>query len=96
MTMRAPVSDLPIMFAAAAILAGGVAILDDISLSIGPGTPTVLIGPKGSGKTTPLRAAMGLIPVSRGRVTWGSKACSTGRRGGFPVASSSGSRSPAR
>jgi tungstate transport system ATP-binding protein len=70
MTMRAPVSDLPIMFAAAGILAGGVAILDDISLSIGPGTPTVLIGPNGAGKTTLLRAAIGLIPLSRGRVTW--------------------------
>jgi tungstate transport system ATP-binding protein len=69
MTMRAPVSDLPIMFAAAGILAGGVAILDDISLSIGPGTPTVLIGPNGAGKTTLLRAAMGLIPLSRGHVT---------------------------
>jgi hypothetical protein len=37
MTMRAPASDLPIMFVEAGILAGAVAILDDISLSIGPG-----------------------------------------------------------
>jgi tungstate transport system ATP-binding protein len=70
MTMRAPVSDLPIMFAAAGILAGKVTILDDISLSIGLGAPTVLIGPNGAGKTTLLRAAIGLIPLSRGRVTW--------------------------
>jgi tungstate transport system ATP-binding protein len=70
MTMRAPASDLPILFAEAGILAGKVAILDDISLSIGPGTPTVLIGPNGAGKTTLLRAAVGLIQVSRGRVTW--------------------------
>jgi tungstate transport system ATP-binding protein len=45
-------------------------LVDGISLSIGPGMPTVLIGPNCSGKTTLLRAAMGLIPVSRGRVTW--------------------------
>jgi tungstate transport system ATP-binding protein len=70
MTMRAPASDLPIRFAEAAILAGGVAILDNVSLTIGPGTPTVLIGPNGAGKTTLLRAAIGLIPLSRGRVTW--------------------------
>jgi tungstate transport system ATP-binding protein len=73
MTMRAPVSDLPIMFAAAGIIAGKMTILDDISLSIGLGAPTVLIGPNGSGKTTLLRAAIGLIPVSRGRVTWGGR-----------------------
>jgi tungstate transport system ATP-binding protein len=70
MTMRAPASDLPILFTEAGILAGKVAILDNISLSIGPGTPTVLVGPNGAGKTTLLRAAVGLIPVSRGRVTW--------------------------
>src|SRR5439155_1208471 len=62
--------DLPIVFTEASIIAGAVTIIDRISLSIGPGTPTVLIGPNGSGKTTLLRAAMGLIPVSRGRITW--------------------------
>jgi tungstate transport system ATP-binding protein len=76
MTMRAPVSDLPIMFAAAGILAGKVTILDDISLSIGPGAPTVVIGPNGAGKSTLLRAATGLIPVSRGRVTWAGREAS--------------------
>jgi tungstate transport system ATP-binding protein len=70
MTIRAPPSDLPIMFVEAKILAGEVTILDNISLTIGPGTPTVLMGPNGSGKSTLLRVAIGLIPVSRGRVTW--------------------------
>jgi tungstate transport system ATP-binding protein len=76
MTMRAPATDLPIMFVEAGILAGKVAILDDISLSMGLGSPTVLIGPNGAGKTTLLRAAMGLIPVSRGRVTWAGREAS--------------------
>jgi tungstate transport system ATP-binding protein len=73
MSMRAPVSDLPIMFVDASILAGDVTILDNITFTLAPGSPTVLIGPNGAGKTTLLRAAMGLVPVSRGRITWGGK-----------------------
>jgi tungstate transport system ATP-binding protein len=74
--MRAPPADLPIVFADAGIVAAGVTILDAISLSIGPGAPSVLIGPNGAGKTTLLRAATGLTPVSRGRVTWGGREAS--------------------
>jgi tungstate transport system ATP-binding protein len=74
MTMRAPGSELPVVFSDVAIVAGDVTILDDISLVLlGSSAPTVLIGPNGAGKTTFLRAAMGLIPVSRGRITWGGR-----------------------
>jgi tungstate transport system ATP-binding protein len=71
--MSAPASDLPLMFLKVAIAAGGVTILDNISLTLGPGAPTILIGPNGSGKTTLLRAAMGLIPATRGHITWGGR-----------------------
>ena len=73
MSMRAPAADLPVMFLEVAILAGELTILDNISLTLAAGPPTVLIGPNGSGKTTLLRAAMGLIPVTRGRISWGGR-----------------------
>jgi tungstate transport system ATP-binding protein len=73
MNVRAPASDLPIQFSGVGILAGGVTILDGVSINFTAGAPTVLIGPNGSGKTTLLRAAMGLILPSRGRITWGGR-----------------------
>ena len=76
MSMRGPLSDLPVMLEEVGIVAGEVTILNGISLTIAPGAPTVLIGPNGSGKTTLLRAAMGLIPVTRGRITWGGQEAS--------------------
>jgi tungstate transport system ATP-binding protein len=71
--MHAPISDLPLMFEQARIVAGGTPILDGISITFSAGAPTILIGPNGSGKTTLLRAAMGLLPLSSGRVTWGGR-----------------------
>ncbi|HEY3826767.1 MAG TPA: ATP-binding cassette domain-containing protein [Bryobacteraceae bacterium] len=73
MNLRTPASDLPIVFTEVGILAGRVAILDQVSINVSPGAPTVLIGPNGSGKTTFLLAAMGLITPSRGRITWNSR-----------------------
>ena len=74
MTMRAPATDLPIVCQDVSILAGGVTILDRLSITIAPGAPTVLIGPNGAGKTTLLRVAMGLLVPSRGQVSWGGRA----------------------
>jgi tungstate transport system ATP-binding protein len=73
MTMRAPLSDLPIMLDQVSLVAREVTILDQVTLTLAPGAPTVLIGPNGAGKTTLLRLAMGLIAASRGRVTWGGR-----------------------
>jgi tungstate transport system ATP-binding protein len=78
--MRPPVSDLPLVLEDVAFSAGGVAIVHDLSLVIGTGAPTVLVGPNGSGKSTLIRLAMGLIAPSRGRITWGGRAESDGRR----------------
>ena len=76
MNMRPPALDLPIMFVEAGIAAGGVAILERITLALAAGAPTLLIGPNGAGKTTLLRAAMGLIPLTSGFVTWGGREAS--------------------
>jgi tungstate transport system ATP-binding protein len=73
MTMRAPLSDLPIVLEDAAVVVGQLTILNDIALTLAAGAPTVLVGPNGSGKTTLLRLAMGLLAPSRGRVTWGGR-----------------------
>jgi tungstate transport system ATP-binding protein len=73
MTMRAPLSDLPIVLEDAAVVVGQLTILNDIVLTFTAGAPTVLVGPNGSGKTTLLRLAMGLLTPSRGRVTWGGR-----------------------
>src|ERR1700736_5511964 len=69
--MRAAASDLPIRFDAVTLRNGAVTMLERVTLQIEAGAPTVLIGPNGSGKTTFLRAAMGLIAPSAGGVTWG-------------------------
>jgi tungstate transport system ATP-binding protein len=71
MIVRAPSSDLPIVFDDVSFIASGVTVLDRLSLSLAAGAPTALIGPNGSGKTTLLRTAMGLIAPTRGRITWG-------------------------
>lgn len=76
MAMRAPDTDLPIALEAVSLLAGGVTIFDQIDIRFAAGAPTVLIGPNGSGKTSLMRVAMGLIAATRGRVTWGGRAAS--------------------
>jgi tungstate transport system ATP-binding protein len=65
--------DLPIELSGVSVCAGDSILLDQVSLTIDAGTPTVIIGPNGSGKTTLLRTAMGLLPASAGRITWASR-----------------------
>jgi tungstate transport system ATP-binding protein len=71
--MRTPALDLPVMLVNVRIVTRDVTILDQISLRLEAGPPTVLIGPNGAGKTTLLRAAMGLIPATSGLITWGGR-----------------------
>lgn len=57
-----------VRLAGVSVARGGRAILDDLTLDILPGRPTLLIGPNGSGKTTLLRTAMQLIRPDAGTV----------------------------
>lgn len=47
---------------------GGIRILDGISLSVRPGEIVTLIGPNGSGKTSLVRALLGVVHPASGRV----------------------------
>jgi tungstate transport system ATP-binding protein len=78
--MRPPVSDLPLALEDVTLLARDVTIVRDLTLTIGAGAPTALVGPNGSGKSTLIRLAMGLVAPTFGRVTWGGRAASDGRR----------------
>jgi urea transport system ATP-binding protein len=50
---------------------GETQILRDVDLEVGPGQVVCLMGRNGVGKTTLLKAVMGLLPVRGGRVTFG-------------------------
>jgi tungstate transport system ATP-binding protein len=73
MTMRAPSSELPIVFEAASFAVRDTAIIAGISLTLSRGAPTVVVGPNGSGKTTLLRLAMGLIHPTSGSISFGGR-----------------------
>ena len=72
--MRAPSSDLPVVFDDVSLRAGATTILDRLNLTITPGAPTLVVGPNGAGKTSLLRLCMGLSAPSAGSISWGGRA----------------------
>jgi tungstate transport system ATP-binding protein len=57
-----------VAFDSVSVWAGPTALLDDATLELTAGRPTMLLGPNGSGKTTLLKLAMGLIEPTSGHV----------------------------
>ncbi len=49
---------------------GKLVALDGVGLSVGPGEIVGLVGRNGAGKTTAMRAVMGILDPDRGTVTW--------------------------
>ncbi|HEV1992360.1 MAG TPA: ATP-binding cassette domain-containing protein, partial [Candidatus Dormibacteraeota bacterium] len=50
---------------------GGVPVIQDVSISVGPGEIVAIIGPNGAGKSTLLKSLVGILRVSSGRVMLG-------------------------
>jgi ABC-type branched-subunit amino acid transport system ATPase component len=50
---------------------GGVSVVHDVTLSVGPGEIVAIIGPNGAGKSTLLKALVGILRVTTGRVMLG-------------------------
>jgi ABC-type branched-subunit amino acid transport system ATPase component len=50
---------------------GGVPVIRDVSIDIGPGEIVAVIGPNGAGKSTLLKSLVGILHVSAGKVLLG-------------------------
>jgi tungstate transport system ATP-binding protein len=63
---------LPLRLEKVVYAPGGQAIIDHITLEIGAGPSTVILGANGAGKSVLMRLMHGLLPPTRGRIWWNS------------------------
>ncbi len=67
--MTAPLLDI----AGLSVAYGGAPAVTDMTLTVRPGEIVTLLGPNGAGKSSLLRAIIGLIPATRGQITFAGK-----------------------
>lgn len=59
----------PLVLTDAAVARGGRTLWSELSLTVEAGEFLAVLGPNGTGKTTLLKAALGLVPLAAGRVS---------------------------
>ena len=64
-------NEVPVILNKISVIDNRNVVIDEVELNIHPGKVTVLMGPSGCGKSTVLKAAAGLIPITRGSVSYG-------------------------
>src|SRR5260370_15272453 len=74
LTMRAPVSDLPLVVDDVSLQAGATTILNRLSLTITAGAPPRVLGPPTAGGGPFLPACPGALAPALGRPPWGGRA----------------------
>jgi tungstate transport system ATP-binding protein len=63
---------LPLRLADVSYAAGGRALIDRVSLEIGTGPSTIILGANGAGKSVLMRLMHGLLSPTSGRIDWSS------------------------
>lgn len=63
----------PLLASGITFRAEGRPLLEDVSLTLAPGSLTALLGPNGAGKTTLIRVLAGIVPASEGEVILGGR-----------------------
>lgn len=74
-------SAVPLSAEAVTVTAGGQDLIHDVTLRVAPAQTVCLLGPNGGGKTTFLKAALGLLPIRSGRISLFGQAPEAARTG---------------
>ncbi|MCH7710558.1 MAG: ATP-binding cassette domain-containing protein, partial [Proteobacteria bacterium] len=61
---------LPLVFDKVSYVAKGARLVDEFSVTLDPGTRTIILGPNGAGKSLVLRLSHGLLQPTSGAIRW--------------------------